>query len=381
MRSARFIINFIFFLFAVYYLQGSIYPVGSIISQFSLLLILLVSAVYFIRTLFSKGTKSLFFIAWTLLILLNIVGFILTADFSETLHTSMFKEILGCMLPFYPFYYYAEKDEIKKSDLLRFFLIMLPVVILQFFLNRNQLISAAISGDEDVVTNDAYLFVSLIPFIFLIRNKIISGALMGMTIIFVILGAKRGAIVACSVGLLIYFYYQIKTLEKHNRVRGYLVAIIAMFVLSAFAYKEFISNEFLITRMTSISEGGMSNREIIYKEVFNNWYNSDNAWNLIFGFGFAGSVNLTGSYAHNDWLELMSNFGVVGICFYLFLFYSAVKCSLENDWMEDKRILMFTIVMMWFCISLISMWYTSLFFGAQAILLGYLIKGKSKSLE
>jgi hypothetical protein len=380
-RSANFICYFLFSLFIVYYLQGSLYPSGSIISQFSILLIFIVSGIYFVKTLVMKNKNNLFYYAWTALVLLNIIGFIMTADFSNDGHRLMFKEIMGCMLPFYPIYYFAKTDKIKASALVLFFLIMLPVVILQFILNKNQLISLNDYDDPNEVNNVAYLFVALVPFVFFIRNKVFAAALMGLLIIFVIQGAKRGAFVSCFIGLLFYFYYQIKTLESHKRFRGFLVALIVMIVLSAFAYKVFISNEFLINRMISISEGDVGNRNIIYKEIINKWYNSESVWTFISGFGFAGSLNLTGEFAHNDWLELLSNFGFIGICSYLFLFYSAVKCSLNNEWIQDKRILMFAIIMMWFFTTLISMWYTTIFYSAQAFILGYLIGGNNRNLE
>ena len=87
--------------------------------------------------------------------------------------------------------------------------------------------------------------------------------------------------------------------------------------------KHLMSEEFMIKRMASILEGNTSGRDVIYGTIFTKWYSSTNIWNLLFGFGFAGSLEITGgSYAHNDWLELLSNFGLTGIIAYL----SSVLC-------------------------------------------------------
>lgn len=374
--------NFLFLLFAVYFAQGSLYASGSIISQTCLFLILLISVVYFVKTLLLKNKNSLFYNSWTILLCLNIIGFILIWDFSDSLKTSMFKNILVCMFTFYPFYYFAKYSELKASHLVLFFTMMLPVTILMFFTNQANVISESISSKTNVVNNIAYMFVSLLPFVFLIKKKkLISGALLVLIMIFIIQGAKRGAFIAGAIGLIMYFYYQIRTIEKRNRIRGYFVAIIVISLLSFFAYRIYMNNEFLIKRMYSITEGDSSNRDFIYSTIFNSWYSIKSIWSFIFGYGFAASLDLTGgTYAHNDWLELLSNFGLLGVCLYLSLFYAAIKYILKNQWQTNKRLLMLTIILIWFFITLVSMWYTSLGGFPQAILLAYLIGNRKNYL-
>ena len=377
----RIIRNFLLFLFALYYALNWLYSTGSVISQICIVTIILISGVYFIKTLLLNDKNSLFYNAWTLLILLNIIGFIFNPDLSEGRARDMFKNILGGMLPFYPFYYFAKKDILNSTHLIRFFLIIMPVIILQFFKIESTILIEMDTDNTNVVNNMAYSFVSLIPYVFLVkRKKLLSGGLMIIIILFIIQGAKRGAIIVGSIGLLMYFYYLMITIEKRQLILGSMAVIIIFLGLSVFAYKTLISNEFLIGRMTSVLEGDLSGRNIIYKTIFSKWYNCNNIFNLVFGFGFAASVKIAGDYAHNDWLELLSNFGVLGICAYLFLFYAAAKYCLSKVWLIDKRVLMITITLMWFFTSLFSMSYASLGGFMQAILLGYLIGNRSESL-
>lgn len=170
MHITRFSRNFLFLLFVFYYAQGSLYPSGSIISQTCLFLILLISVAYFVKTLLLENGNNLFFNAWSLLLLLNIIGFIFVWDSSNIFYFGMFKNILGCMLPFYPFYYFAKNDELKASHLVIFFMVMLPIIILQFYTNQSKVLSERISQNTDVVNNIAYSFVRLLPFVFLIKK-------------------------------------------------------------------------------------------------------------------------------------------------------------------------------------------------------------------
>lgn len=372
MRINRFLLYLLFILFALYFAQGLLYSQSSIISKTCLLLILLISGSYFIKTLLIKNKKNPFYNAWTLLLLLNSVGFITTADYSNSSHVTMFKNILICSLSFYPFYYFTKKEVLLASDLVRFFSLMLPIFIFQFFLKESR--SILESNKENVVNNMAFLFVNLIPFVFLIKKKIIATGLMLLIMAFIIKGASRGAVISGAIGLLMFFYYQLRMIEKGNRVKGYLIATVAIAILSFFAYRTFISNEFLLGRMNAMIEGDSSGRTLIYAMIFNSWYTSESIWNIIFGYGFAGSLKLThGAFAHNDWFELLSNFGLVGIGIYLNLFYVASKLIIKKGLEYEKWFLMLTITLIWFFLSMVSMWYYAFGGYTQAILFAYLV--------
>lgn len=377
--------NFLYLLIlliVLYFAQGALYTSGSIISQISLFLILGISSIFLLKTLLSKK-KELFYKAWTGLLLLNVIGFIFTGSLSNTYHFGMFKGILISSLPFYPFYYFAKKGTLTSRYLVVLFLIMLPVSILQFYFNKEQVLLNRISNNQDVVNNAAYMFVNLIPFLFLIKKrKIISVVGMLILIFFIIQGAKRGAMLVGSVGLMLFLYYQLRTIDKKHRLKGYAITFLGIIVMIYYAYGFYLENEFLIERMELLSEGGVSGRDIIYENIFNSWYNSDNLFKFLFGYGFAGSMQMsgTGNFAHNDWLELLSNFGVLGVSIYLILFYSAYKLIRKSYWDPDKKIIFITVVAMWFFITLFSMGYTSTSGYLRALLLAFFIGSKEKDL-
>lgn len=362
---------FLFILFLVYFSQGLIYKSGALLSKVSLLLIILISGIYFLKTLLVKERKNQFYWAWSLLLTLNTFGFLLTMKFSA-LYTDMFKSILICSLSFYPFYYFTKNNVIKRQHFIIFFYLMLAITVLQYFRTTKQLVY--ISDQEFVVNSISYSFVALIPFVFLIKkNKIISTVLFSIILYFVIMGNKRGAIIVSIVGILTYIYYQISILEKKSRVKGYVGVFFLILSILYFTYSTFNKNEYIIKRMSSIYYGDSSGRDIIFTRIFNSWSNSENLGNLIFGYGFAGSLQLTGgSYAHNDWLELLSNFGLIGVLIYLFVFISAIKVVQRNNVVGDKKILLFSIVLMWFTTTLFSMWYSSIVIAMQSMLLGYI---------
>ena len=383
MSEIKSIRDFLLILFVIYYSQGYLYPKGSLISQGALGLILAISLFYFIKTIVLTNNKNLFYKAWSLLVILNIIGFILTGTLSNPDHFSMFKGIMMSLLPFYPFYYFSQQNTLKPIHLIRFFIFMLPITILQYFFNAESILSERVSGNTDLVNNVSYSFVALIPFVFFIkRKKIIASGLMLVLIFFIIQGAKRGALIAGAIGLFYYIFYQFRTVSKKNKVRSYFLITLILIGMGYYAYTTFESNQYLISRLETIGDpDGSSGRLIIYTNILSSWYNGSFI-NHLLGFGFAASLDLSGLYnfAHNDWLELLSNFGLLGVVVYIFLFYSALKFTRTSNWGTDKKILMLAIISMWFFITLVSMAYTSSNFYIQAIIMAYLVGNESKKL-
>lgn len=371
----RYVVILLLILLVIYNAQGIGYEVGSIVSQLSLVVIHVIAFIYFFKTILTNERKSLFFKAWSVLLFLNIFGLIFTGSISNPIHFSMFKGILMSLLVFYPFYYFSRHGLIKENDLIFFLLIVIPVYILQFYITREQILFERLSDNLNVVNNIAYDFVWLIPFAFLLKKyRILSVILILIIMFFIIQGAKRGAIIIGGVGMLFYIFFLLRTVSKRNRIKGYIISFIGVILIGIYAYDFFTKNEFLMERLQQLEIGGYSGRNTIYTNLFNAWYASDNFFNLLFGYGFASSVTLsgTGNLAHNDWLELLTNFGLLGLSLYFILIYSGFK-EINFDWSINKKLMIGVVMVMWLLTSLFSMGYTIDNGYLKAMLLGYLL--------
>lgn len=383
MKERHIAILLLFFL-VVYNAQGVLYAKGSSISQMVLISIHGIGCLYFIKTLLLKTKKNLFYKAWTALLLLNIFGLIFTGSLTNSIHFSMFKGVLMSLLVFYPFYYFSYKGLLSYKDLIILVIVLIPIYIGQFYLAQEQILSERVSVNTNVVNNTAYDILWLLPFVFFIKkNKVVSASLFLITIFFIIQSAKRGAMLIAGVTLLFYAYYQLKTISEKNRVRGYFITFLGIVAVGYYAINFFIQNEYLIERLQQLEEGSYSGRDVIYANLFNAWYSSDNFFNLLFGYGFASSVNLsgTGNLAHNDWLELLTNFGLLGVIIYMMLFFSGFKNVFSTKWGKDKRIIMGVIMTMWLLSTIFSMGYTVDGGYLKAILLAYLIGDNSNLIK
>lgn len=376
MGKDRYIRDLLFLLFILYFAQGSLYTQGSIISQGSLFLIFVTSAIYFFRTISLKNNDK-FFKIWTFLLILNIAGFIFSADFDNSSHIGMLKGILMTALPFYPFYFFARKNLLTSKILLRFFIFLSPIIALQYFHTENILLSQSLTSVDNVVNNISYSFVALIPFVFLLKDKkLLSFSILIVLLFFIIQGGKRGALITGVGGIIVFILYQLKNVDEKNRYRSYFVGFIGIIGMVYLAWYFYNENDFLITRMQRLGEvGGSSGRDMIYKNLFNAWYYSQDMLHLLFGYGFAASLKLsgTGNFAHNDWLELLSNYGLIGITAYLLLFHAAIRLIWSKYLPPEQKWMLAVVIVMWLITTAFSMAYTSMNGFLQSIFLAYIV--------
>lgn len=364
----------------LYYSQGVIVSEGTSLTQGILLAILGISGYYFVKVMLLTERPALVN-AWTALLLLNVLSFVFTLSFlNHKVSSEYLKAILVVLLPFYPTFYLAIKKEIELKHFVYFFIISLPISILHFNNEQAALLEATML--DDVVNNAAYSFVGLIPFVFLIRKRLLAYISLVIISYFIIQGAKRGALVVGAVGFLMYVYYQLRTVPKDKRFRAYALVIIGFIAMGYYINIYYSEHLFLQQRLDEMSEGYSSGRDIIYASIYNNWINSENIFNLIFGYGFKGSklLSSTGNSAHNDWLELLANNGLVGVGVYLFLFYSLIKSTFNRAWSKNKQLILLSCTVIWFTTTLFSMGFNSASFTGMFMLIAYLAGSGDKNL-
>ena len=352
--------NFLVIFIALYFCQGVLYPSGFILGKIAVLLIIIISCFYICKTLLLK--KSKIFLPYSLiaLIFINTVGFLFEGQYNG-IYMSQYRNILLAILPFFPFYYYGLKGYDVRSMLVKLFFIMLPIAVLSFYASRSSLAEADLYNSENFVSNTGYFFVALMPCIFLLgKKRFLSIVSFLFILFFIIQSAKRGALIAALICSLIFFYYQFKMIDPRKRLQEYIISIVVTFILLKFSFDLYYSSDFLVKRMGQIDEGG-SGRNVIYENLWNNWVESNSIINYIFGFGFVSTIlySGTGHLAHNDWLELLTNFGLIGIFIYFIFFLSMFYIFLAKKIDTNLRLMLLSVLLMGIFQTLFSMLYTT----------------------
>ncbi len=268
-------------------------------------------------------------------------------------------EIFSSFLPIFTVYFFVKKGVINTRFLQISSLVLLASAIIEYF-HIVQTKTAMMRGDElGFTVNAAYRFLRLLPLLLVWnKNKIIQLGLLGIIFIFIILSAKRGAILVL---LLCAFYYFIYTIGKKFGVKHFALMIGLALVGYWFLDTEFSSNAYLQERMQNTLEGSYSGRDDIY--LFFLAYLADNSdlTSILFGKGAFATVGLFGQYAHNDWLEIAVNQGLLGIIFYIVFFiflFKTYRHLSTND--SQYKPMMGLLLVILFATTFFSMSYSQL---------------------
>ncbi len=231
-----------------------------------------------------------------------------------------------------------------------------------------------LTGREDNTVNTAYNFISLFPIYAMAFKHHKKGVIIltAISIFYVMLSAKRGAIVCLFASILYALYWYNKNLS----VSGFkkIIAIFSVCVLFMLAFYWYTQNDYLLDRISYMESNGIGFRKIGYSMMFNYWIEDSNILIQLFGNGTAQTVNVCGNYGHNDWLELLIDNGAFGVVIYAAVFVHAFGFIMKKVSDPILKLAIFLSIMIWFLKTCFSMGYTDLFSGVITFILGFCIR-------
>ena len=367
----------------LYYLQGILYPAGGAISITLLGLTLLVSANCAIKVLQWRNNPVYFKGFNMLMLLFTIYGFALIISSSSTLYYPLsgktmpsynyIKSIYLSLLPIYPFYYYTKKGYLTAERLKKWGLIFLVSITLSYYrMQRDglqELLEEGSSADE-VTNNMGYLFLSILPMLVIYRKKpLLQFAAFAFVMAFLIMGMKRGAIIIGSISAIYFMWQLIKKSSGRARFMFIFLSVAICVSVVYFFIHEMATSDYMQQRLESTMEGNSSGRDNLYSFFWHYFTDEADVLHYLIGRGANGTLEIYYNYAHNDWLEIAVNQGVLGLVVYALYylgFYKTWKCATNTDAKTILALMLF----IFFAKTLFSMSYADMTFVATAPL-GY----------
>ena len=181
----------------------------------------------------------------------------------------------------------------------------------------------------DQHASDAFFYIiAYFPFVLLMdKNKTLKIMMIGLFAFLVIISFKRSIIVGFFICLIVYF---LNTDYKKLLTKWYMrLLLIATIVFGFYIFNYF--SETLVGRFSDLESDQGSGRTIIYSNILSGFSSSD-TFHMFFGHGFK-SVRLitwTNELAHNDLLELLYDFGIIGFVIYLLYLITLLKNTLRH---------------------------------------------------
>lgn len=321
-------------IWGIYMMQGVLYPSGiiNVALQFVLLAwALCVSLRYFLSF---RENPALLNITSLLVFMYIVYGglymlfgerfVIVDLDTSPSLYVYL-QTALNSLLPIYLFYDYSKRRYLTEKRINFYFILFVLIYIVLFYKNYNDmLINAALEGvDRDEFTNNTgYSFLTLFPFLYFWRKQtIIQYVSVLILLIFILMGMKRGAIMIAAICFVLFLYHNWRESERSKG--KFMIMLLSLAIVSGIVYYVEMmleTNDYFMYRIEQTLEGDSSGRNIIYSKIKNVILEEPSSLKLIFGHGANSTISFAGNYAHQDWLEIACNNGLLGVVIFALFF-------------------------------------------------------------
>ncbi len=327
-------------LWCLYNLQGIIYPTGSIVSQVTLAIYILISIYYFLYINYKYKLPLFINVLSVMILVMTLYGIFYMlfspqyrfSDGNPVPKVEYFKSLYYSVLPIYAMYYFARKGILTEERIRRLSIVFIVISIFAYYhyYNSTYAMFASLGEEKEIFTNNTgYHFLKIMPLLFFWKKNIsIQTFLLMIILLFIMMGMKRGAILISIICVFYLYYKSYSSLSVRQRNLLIISFIVLISFVSYYVVNELLESSYFNSRVEATMSGDSSGRDEMYAKLWNHIIYEDNIIYLLFGNGAVATVNLAGNYAHNDWLEIAINQGLFGVVLYILYFvalYTAIK--------------------------------------------------------
>lgn len=242
----------------------------------------------------------------------------------------------------------------KSKELQDFFAsrMIIAMLITAFFYYKNWTFANEV---DEAHLGTSYYILFLMPTILFTPHKWLRYIGLLITGVVLFSSFKRGGLIAFVLAIVAYLFVKEVLVErKFTRLLVFLIAVIALFIILIFVDNAF--GNIISERILNIQEDGGSGRDQVWATTWNMIKASDTQ-QLLFGHGHNAVLKCSplGLSAHNDFLEMLFNYGIIGLVPYLVLHFQLIKQIFMGIKMHNKNasIMAFTYTI-FFILSMIS---------------------------
>lgn len=311
------------------------------------------------------------FAKWLLLLIIIISLYFYGAD-ANAYNSTTYSNTIIPLLSFFPIYYFARNGLISDKYLSLFTYALLIIIIISFVKTRHTAFSELAYDSDNVTINYGYLFATFVPLIFFRKKIVVQLILFFICLVGSVISVKRGAILSTSFGFALYIFYYLKQHNKYGGIKKFIINIMFVAIIWIgiyYLYMYSINNDAFMLRVEMSQGGDMSGRDTIISELWQ-IIMSQNDFNLIFGNGYSAVRNIIEIEAHNDWLEILVDYGIIGFTIYLAMVLSLIVFTFRYPILKFKYVLI-TGTTVWLIKSIFSMSFNNYNSIVLMIIFGY----------
>lgn len=249
------------------------------------------------------------------------VDLLLSADV-RNMTVRAFMSLWWLLSLYFPYLYI--KNNPKSAD----YVLVINLIMFFVYIYANIYLRVNIMnryGKDYAISGYVYFILVFIPYIMLITQKWVKMLLLFIAVVAVVTGYKRGAIIILPVMILIYYHTEQKVKNLYyNMLSSVFKSLLFLVVFGLIVF--IVDSNYggvLSARFSDENISSGSGRDVIYSsaiKVIENRVLED----LFFGTGGDSTLKILGVNTHNEWLEFMFCYGIVGVILYLSFILSLV---------------------------------------------------------
>lgn len=323
-----------------------------------------------------KGLNLLLvmFTIYGLLLLISGERIMIRSSYIVTSNTEYLKSIYKSLLPIYPFYVFTKQGLLKESTMKIWFFVFLVLAIRSFYNTQERLLEAALergSSKEEFTNNVGYTFAALLPALVLFHKKpVLQYIILAVCAYFIVIAIKRGAIL---IGVVCAAWFMVNNLKNVPKRRKWIVIVVTIAAVfgAIYLYNYMMeTSAYFLYRLEETQAGESSGRDSLYRRFFLHFINENNPLRILFGNGANATIKIGGNFAHNDWLEILTNQGLLGFIIYLVYWICFYKSWKNTKPYPQAYMAIGMVFIVYFVSSLFSMSYNAVT-RCAAMVLGY----------
>lgn len=210
-------------------------------------------------------------------------------------------------------------DKVRHISIVSIFVFLIYVYIQEY----TKVI--AFSFNQDATTNASYFILYLLPLVLCVDKKWIRILAVIVTIIVVVSSSKRGGTIAIILASLTYFLVEYLLIKEKVLNFGIVFLCLTIMILVVYGEK-YIQGLTVFGRMENLVDDEGSGRLDIFRHTYL-MISDSGFFNLVLGHGWNRVVSDSALKlsAHNDFLEVFYDFGLLGFTLYLSLYVFLIK--------------------------------------------------------
>lgn len=289
-------------------------------------------------------------------------------------HSNYLKSIYKSLLPIYPFYVFTKQGLLKEKTIKTWFIIFLLLSIRFFYSSQARMLIEAMERGSSAVeftNNMGYSFLALLPALVLFYKKPVVQYL-GIIICgyYIVMCMKRGALL---IGVVCLIWFMVTNLKIVSKKQKWIVIIVslALIFLGIYLYYYMIeTSAYFRYRVTQTKTGDASGRDELYSMFYEHFIHEEKPLRFLFGYGADGTLKVAGEFAHNDWLEIATNQGLLGLIVFLLYWICFYFSWRKAKWHPQAFMAIGMLFFIYFLSTVFSMSYNSVT-RCAAMVLGY----------